>query len=128
MERQQWTAQRATAHLADLLPNESIVVPSIAAAELVNGMYRAKTEEQFRRRSDFVRSILQYYPIASFDEQEAWAAGRVRGEQAALGNSLPLGDSFIAATALTLNFSVLTANVKDFIRIPGLRVVQFSLP
>ncbi len=35
-------------------------------------------------------------------------------------------DLQIAATALTLDYAVLTANLRDFSRVPGLRVEDFA--
>ena len=38
---------------------------------------------------------------------------------------IPFGDLLIGATALSLGFKVLTGNLRDFQRIPGLMVMQF---
>ena len=38
---------------------------------------------------------------------------------------IPFGDLLIGATALSLGFKVLTVNLRDFQRIPGLTVMQF---
>jgi predicted nucleic acid-binding protein len=35
-----------------------------------------------------------------------------------------LGDLIIGATALELGYAVATSNLRDFQRIPGLRIVQ----
>ena len=51
-------------------------------------------------------------------------AGRIEGEQAARGISIAFGDLLIGATALHMNYAVVTLNVRDFQRIPGLSVVQ----
>jgi tRNA(fMet)-specific endonuclease VapC len=115
-------------YLAELFPTEQIVISSVGAAELVHGIYRAKTREQYLKRDAYVQILLASYAIAPFEENAAWLAGKIRGEQAQIGNTLPLGDSLIAATAMDLNYSVLTHNVKDFVRIPGLRVIPFALP
>jgi tRNA(fMet)-specific endonuclease VapC len=115
-------------HIADLFHTEPIIIPSIVAAELVHGIYRAQTPKQFVDRERYIEDLLAAYNIASFSGATAWLAGRLRGEQAQLGNTLPLADSFIAATAVELDCDVLTHNVKDFIRIPGLKVIPFSLP
>jgi len=127
-ERQRWTAEQVGHYLVALLPTEQIVIPSVVAAELVHGIYRAKTQEQFAKRDAYIRILLASYAIAPFTESAAWVAGRIRGEQAQIGNALPLADSFIASIALDLSYSILTHNVKDFTRIPGIRVIPFTLP
>jgi predicted nucleic acid-binding protein len=38
---------------------------------------------------------------------------------------IPLSDLLIGATALSLGYKVLTANIRDFHRIPNLSVTQF---
>lgn len=45
------------------------------------------------------------------------------GEQAAKGINLPLGDLMIGACALELGYAVGTGNLRDFNRIPGLKLV-----
>jgi predicted nucleic acid-binding protein len=45
-------------------------------------------------------------------------------EQAAQGINLPLADLIIGATAVELGYAVATGNLRDFKRIPGLRVVE----
>jgi tRNA(fMet)-specific endonuclease VapC len=126
-ERKRWTANKVASHLSNLFPGETVVISSIGAAELVHGIYRAKTTVQFQERDSYVRVLLAAYPIVPFTDSTAWLAGKLRGEQAQLGNSLPLGDSFIAAAALELDYAILTHNVKDFTRIPDLRVIPFTL-
>jgi tRNA(fMet)-specific endonuclease VapC len=127
-ERQRWTSMQVGLYIASLFPTEQIVIPSVVAAELVHGIYRAKTPEQRAKRNAYIKLLLGSYTVVPFTENVAWLAGRVRGEQAQAGNTLPLADTFIAATALDLNYSVLTHNVKDFVRIPGLHVIPFTLP
>jgi len=51
-------------------------------------------------------------------------AGKIDGEQQSQGVVIPFGDLLIGATALSLGFSVLTANLRHFQKIPGLTVVQ----
>ncbi len=111
-ERKGWNAQRSLAHLASIY-SDKIVLPSIASVELIQGIYRAQTPEQAERRRTFVLHLVQTLTIIPFTQQAAWIAGQIRGEQAAQGNTLPFADSLIAATAMQLNYDVLTTNVKD---------------
>ena len=50
-------------------------------------------------------------------------AGKIDGEQQSQGVVIPFGDLLSGATALSLGFSVLTANLRHFQKIPGLTVV-----
>jgi tRNA(fMet)-specific endonuclease VapC len=127
-ERNRWTANQVATHIAGLYPNDAVIIPSIAAAEMVHGIHQARTTVQRHQRESFVELLLAAYPVVPFTASTARIAGRIRGEQAQLGNTLPLGDSLIAAIAIELDHAVLTHNVKDFVRVPGLRVLPFALP
>ena len=49
---------------------------------------------------------------------------RIGGQEAAKGINLPLADLMIGACALELGYAIGTSNVRDFKRIPGLRLVS----
>ena len=66
------------------------------------------------------------YPIRAPTVREGLPHTRlqfVRLERAH-GLNLPLGDLTIGATAVELGYAVDTSNLRDFNRIPGLRVVH----
>jgi predicted nucleic acid-binding protein len=50
-------------------------------------------------------------------------AGRIDGEQTAAGVVIPFVDLLIGATALSLGFAILTANLRHFKMIPGLNII-----
>ncbi|HEY5330866.1 MAG TPA: PIN domain-containing protein [Acidobacteriaceae bacterium] len=127
-ERRGSSALVLRAGLTNISPPESFVVSCISLAELVHGIYRAKTSEQYAKRYTFVREVSSAFPVLSFTEDTAWIAGRIRGEQAKAGNTLPFADSLIAAVAIELDYGVVTLNVRDFVRIPGIRVIPFAMP
>ena len=60
-----------------------------------------------------------------YTKETAMLAGKLDGEQRSKGVIIPFSDLLIGATALSLGFSVLTANLRHFQKIPGLTVVQF---
>ena len=62
--------------------------------------------------------------VPQITEATAEIAARVGGEQASKGINLPLADLLIGACALELGFAVGTSNIRDFGRIPGLRLKQ----
>jgi tRNA(fMet)-specific endonuclease VapC len=95
---------------------------------LVEGIYRAQTPQESDLRRAFVSDIFLAWPPINFTQETAWLAGRIRGEQGRLGNTLPSADSLIAATALEFDHAIITLNIRDFDRIPGLRVIAFKRP
>jgi len=62
--------------------------------------------------------------VSPYTKETAMLAGKVDGEQQSKGVVIPFGDLLIGATALSLGFSMLTANLRHFQKIPGLTVVQ----
>jgi tRNA(fMet)-specific endonuclease VapC len=125
-ERRGSSLGQLLARMAQELPDQSLVASSITAAELVQGIYQGDPIHSLKRKS-FVRDIVDTLEIVPFSRETAWIAGRIRGQQAAAGSMLPVADSLIAATALELGYAIITQNVKDFERIPGLKVLPFSL-
>ena len=114
--------------LTKMDPSDEALISSITLAELVHGIHRAKTPEQRAKRLEFAKEVVASFAVTPFTQQTAWIAGKVRGEQAKIGNTLPFQDSLIAASALEFDFSVLTLNLKDFERIPGIKIVRFPQP
>jgi tRNA(fMet)-specific endonuclease VapC len=126
-ERKGWNAKTTIAHLLSVVPGP-ILLASVVAAELVEGIYRAQTPQEAHLRRAFVSDIFLAWPPINFTQETAWVAGRIRGELGRLGNTLPVADSLIAATALEFNHAIVTLNFRDFVRIPGLQVIAFQRP
>jgi predicted nucleic acid-binding protein len=63
--------------------------------------------------------------VYPYTKQTAMLAGKLDGEQQSRGIVIPFADLLIRATALSLGYSVLTANARHFQKIPGLPVVRF---
>lgn len=98
---------------------------SVGVVELVHGIYRARTRGVRTRRETYVNDVLAVLTVHPFTRETAMLAGRLDGEQQAKGIIIPFGDLLIGATALSLGYSVFTANARHFERIPGLSVQRF---
>lgn len=85
----------------------------------------ARTAEIRQRRESFINELLADVTVYPYTKETALLAGKLDGEQQSRGVVIPFGDLLIGATALSLGFQLLTANLRDFQRIPGLSVVQF---
>jgi predicted nucleic acid-binding protein len=92
--------------------------------ELVRGIYRAQTAETRLRRQSFVDELLRDLAVYPYTRSTALLAGKIDGEQQAQGVTIPFGDLLVGVTALELGFSVVTANLRHFRLIPGLKIVQ----
>jgi len=76
------------------------------------------------RRESFLRELRADLTVYRYTKETTMLAGKIDGEQQSQGVVIPFGDLLIGATALSLGFSVLTANLRHFQKIPGLTVVQ----
>jgi tRNA(fMet)-specific endonuclease VapC len=104
---------------------EEAALSAIGLTELIHGPYRAQTPEIRQRRESFLNELLTDLTVYPYTKETALLAGKIDGEQQGRGVVIPFGDLLIGATALTLDFKVLTGNLRDFQRIPGLTVMQF---
>jgi predicted nucleic acid-binding protein len=123
-ERRGWTAAQTISHLLISIGEIPLVLSAVTVAELGHGIYRANTPEIGLRRRQFLDDLKATIPIHPLTAATAEIVARAGGEQAAKGINLPLGDLLIGACALELGYAVGTGNVRDFNRIPGLRIVS----
>jgi predicted nucleic acid-binding protein len=78
------------------------------------------------RRESFLNELLADLTVCPYTKETMMLAGKLDGEQQSKGVVILFGDLLIGATALSLGYSVLTVNLRDFRRIPGLSVVQLG--
>jgi len=72
----------------------------------------------------FLDDLEATVPIHPVTESTGEIIARIGGQEAAKGINLPLADLMIGACALELGYAIGTSNVRDFKRIPGLRLVS----
>jgi predicted nucleic acid-binding protein len=84
----------------------------------------ADTPERKAVRQQFLNEIKVALPVHPVSVSIALRAGRIDGENAALGYHLALSDLLIGVTALELGYRVATSNVRHFKMVPGLEIVS----
>ena len=102
--------------------DDEIAISTITASELLHGVHSA-TEKHRARREAFVASVLDAFPVLSFDLLVA----RVTEERVAQLFAYGAHDRIVAATAMSVGLRVGTANMRHFGRIPGLDAKLVSL-
>jgi tRNA(fMet)-specific endonuclease VapC len=114
--------QSATTILERLIV-EGIGISIITFAEVYEGIYygqnRAVHEQGFHR---FVSTA----PVVPLTRSVARQFARIRGDLRAKGFLIPDPDLYIAATAIQHHLTLVTRNLKDFERIPRLRLYKAS--
>jgi tRNA(fMet)-specific endonuclease VapC len=95
-----------------------VSVSTIVAFELWYGVAKSSQKEgNTNRLETFLSGPLSLLP---FDEEDAKAAGKVRAEIEAAGRPIGAYDLLIAGQALRHKMTLVTANTKEFQRVPGL--------
>ncbi|MBI2917080.1 MAG: PIN domain-containing protein [Chloroflexi bacterium] len=110
--------------LATVVHGESTALAAITASELLAGVHRTGSIERRTRREAFVESLLEQLTIVGFDLVAARVHARIWAELSASGRNIGPHDLIIASTAIAYGYSVLTDNLREFHRVPGLEVHQ----
>ena len=111
-------AHPVTAKLLEFLGG-GLCISSVTWTELIYGVYRSANPD---RNLQAVQRLLCGIPILPFDTEAATHAGIVMATLAKAG--MPIGDrdALIAGHARSLNLKLITHNVREFARVPGLKV------
>lgn len=75
---------------------------SVTVVELAHGIERAKLEIHRQRRQTFLDDLIADLPIYPLTTEIAQLAGKLSGQEAERGITLPFEDLLIGATALLL--------------------------
>jgi tRNA(fMet)-specific endonuclease VapC len=103
-----------------------VAVPEPAWAEMTYGIERLPRS---RRREALAGKLARWratLPHAAWDEAVTDRFGDVKARLERAGRRIEDFDAAIAAHALALGATLVTANVDDMARVPGLRVEDWS--
>lgn len=102
-----------------------IALCSVVKSELLHGAHKSlKVAVNLAKLEVFFRP----FKSLSFDDQAASFAGRVRAELEMAGTPIGPNDLLIGAIALAHGLIVVTNNTREFGRIRGLRLEDWSEP
>jgi len=107
-------------------PVEECFVSVITASELLHGVHRAATPHQRARRSAFVEGVLDRFSLLYVDLATARAHAELWATLAAAGIRVGAHDMWLAATCIAHGLTMVTANIREFARVPGLQVEVWS--
>jgi tRNA(fMet)-specific endonuclease VapC len=106
--------QRLIAH-----PPGDVGLSTITVAELAHGAEKsARPEQNLSALAQFLLPL----EVAAFDQAAALAYGRLRARLEQAGQTIGGMDLLIAAHALGLDTTLVTNNLREFQRVPGLEV------
>jgi tRNA(fMet)-specific endonuclease VapC len=116
-------AERRGHSLDEMVGEQDRAISVITASELLHGVHRAGSSSIRTRRTAFVEHLLSAVEPLPITIAVARVHAEVWAELDRAGNPIGAHDLWIAATALSLDMRVATANARDFEQVPGLSVV-----
>jgi len=99
--------------------DHEILLSSVVLAEIEYGI--AKSAKQAYNRQVF-EEITKTFTVVTFNPQAARHYGALRAYLEKKGMPIGSNDALIAADALAQNAILVTDNIREFSRVPGLRV------
>jgi tRNA(fMet)-specific endonuclease VapC len=100
-------------------------VSSISVFELARGLAGSNAPERDRAQYD---DLLGRLAILPFDRAAAEHAGRIDFDLKTRGLTIGVYDRLIAGHARSLGLTLVTANTREFARVPGLTVENWLVP
>ncbi len=105
---------------------EEFFLSVITASELLHGVHRAADSSVRARRSAFVEAVLGRFPLLPVDLAIARSHAQLWAGLMAEGRLIGPHDLWLAATCLAHGLTMVTANVREFARVPGLVVESWT--
>lgn len=100
-----------------------IGISVITVAELQYGVQKSRRPAQNQRA---LTQFLLPLTVVEFDYQATLRYGQIRAELEAAGTPIGPLDTLIAAHALSLDVTLVTNDIKEFERVPDLKVVNWA--
>lgn len=94
-----------------------MAVSSITLAELVHG---AEKSSDVSRNTAVVEDFVSRLTVLPYDDKAAWQYGNIRASLEKLGQPIGINDLHIAAHARSNGLTLITNNLREFEKVPGL--------
>jgi tRNA(fMet)-specific endonuclease VapC len=109
----------ATVRQAFILHSAQMCISAVTLGELV---YGAEKSAQPERNLADIDGLIARLEVLNFDELAATHFGQVRAELSKTGKMIGPYDQMIAGHARSLGLILVTNNLREFERVPGLRL------
>ena len=108
---------------ASIAGGDVLVTCAIAAHELLYGAAISRRREAETQTASL---LLDQLTVAEFTREDALAAADLRHRLRGFGQSIGAFDTLIAAQCLDRGWTMVTGNVQEFARVPGLSVIDWT--
>lgn len=112
-----------TEKLFSVHPGE-ILISSITVGEMEYGAAKSHWGERTRQ---IMRAFLANYDTLPFTDQDAALFGTFRAQLESAGITTGILDLMIAAQGVANHLTVVTHNTREFIRIPGIKLEDWTI-
>ncbi len=102
---------------------QDVYVSSVTYAELVHGVEKSAAVEKNRLA---LTMLLANIEILDFDVDAADCYGKIRADLEKKGTPIGHLDMMIAGHAMSIGYTVVTNNVKEFSRVPDLKIENWA--
>jgi tRNA(fMet)-specific endonuclease VapC len=97
----------------------TVALPAIVVAELLFGLEKSTPSRRHSRR---VEDFIESFQIAAFDANTAKQYARIRALLEAKGEPIGANDYQVAAIVVAEQGVLVTGNVREFKKVPGLKL------
>jgi tRNA(fMet)-specific endonuclease VapC len=94
----------------------------VTVSELLHGVHRAKESGVRAKRAAFVEAVFERFPHLPIDYATARIQAQIWADLSAHGQLIGPHDLWVAAACLAHRHRIVTANSREFGRVPGLVV------
>jgi tRNA(fMet)-specific endonuclease VapC len=106
--------------------DEESFLSAITASELLHGVHRVTQPDVRAKRSAFVEAVLERFPVLPVDLAAARAHAQLWSQLRQAGDMIGPHDLWLSATCVAHGLTMVTANVREFRRVPGLAVEMWQ--
>lgn len=116
------SSQEVVGRLRELDPSD-VLLSAVVRAELV---YGARKSRHVAANLRLVDAFCEPFVCLPFEERAADVYGDIRADLERLGQPIGPNDLMIASTALANSLTLVTHNLSEFGRVPGLRIQDWE--
>ena len=107
----------------DAIPPECIKIPAIVKGELLTGAEKSKRQDETFAETF---AFCEPYEIVPFEDSILLTYAKIRAALELKGQKIGANDTIIAATVLAKNGILVTNNTKEFSRVDGLQLEDWT--
>lgn len=107
--------------------DEAFGISAISVSELLHGVHRADSQKRRLKREAYVEKIIELLLIYPFDLTASRIYARIWADLAKKNVSIGAHDLIIASTAISLGFSVVTYDLRDYKKIKSLTIEKIKI-